>query len=94
MAMGRLIRAKRLAVVIAHTKLAPCPARDKSCGVAKGIADSRGAYCASACTLALAGGVERYVSPLSYVGVHQMTEIVGRRKSSGSTRCAISSSLG
>ena len=76
MAMGRLIRAKRLAVVVAHTTLAPCATGAKTCGQARGDADSRGAYCASACTLALAGGVERYVSPQSYVGVHQMTEVV------------------
>ncbi len=76
MAMGRLIRAKRLAVVVAHTTLAPCAKGAKNCGEAKGDADSRGAYCASACTLALAGGVERYVSPQGYVGVHQMTEVV------------------
>jgi hypothetical protein len=76
MAMGRLIRAKRLAVVVAHTTIAPCAKGAKSCGEAKGDADSRGAYCASACTLALAGGVERYVNPQSYVGVHQMTEVV------------------
>ncbi len=76
MAMGRLIRAKRLAVVVAHTTLASCAKGAKTCGEAKGVADSRGAYCASACTLALAGGVERYVSQQSYIGVHQMTEIV------------------
>ena len=76
MAMGRLIRAKRLAVVVAHTTVAPCAKGARTCGEAKGDADSRGAYCASACTLALAGGVERYVNPQSYVGVHQMIEIV------------------
>jgi hypothetical protein len=76
MAMGRLIRAKRLAVVVAHTTVAPCAKGAATCGEAKGEADSHGAYCASACTLALAGGVERYVSPGSYVGVHQMTEVV------------------
>ena len=76
MAMGRLIRAKRLAVVVAHTKLSPCVKGAKTCGEIKGVADSRGAYCASACTLALAGGVERYVSPQSYIGVHQMTEVI------------------
>jgi hypothetical protein len=76
MAMGRLIRSKRLAVVVAHTTLAPCAKGAKTCGDVKGVADSRGAYCASACTLALAGGVERYVSPQSYIGVHQMTEVI------------------
>jgi hypothetical protein len=76
MAMGRLIRAKHLVVVVAHTTLAPCAKGAKTCGVIKGVADSRGAYCASACTLALAGGVERYISPQSYIGVHQMTEVI------------------
>jgi len=76
MAMGRLIRAKRLAVVVAHTTLTPCPKGAKTCNDAKGVVESHGAYCASACTLALAGGIERYVSPQSYVGVHQMTEVI------------------
>ncbi len=75
MAMGRLIRAKRLAVVVAHTEIAPCAAAT-TCGEARGAAVSWGAYCASACTLVLAGGVERYVSPLAFVGVHQLTELV------------------
>ena len=76
MAMGRLIRAKRLAVVVARTAIAPCAASARECGEARGSAESWGAYCASACTLVLAGGVERYVSPLSFVGVHQLTELV------------------
>jgi hypothetical protein len=78
MAMGRLIRAKNLAVVVAHTAVAPCPASATSCGEAHGSAESLGAYCASACTLVLAGGVERYVSALSFVGVHQLTQVVNK----------------
>ncbi|MGD0563041.1 MAG: hypothetical protein ABSA66_08115 [Roseiarcus sp.] len=78
MAMGRLIRAKRLAVVVARTAIAPCAASARECGEARGSAESWGAYCASACTLVLAGGIERYVSPLSFVGVHQLTEIVSK----------------
>ncbi len=76
MAMGRLIRARSLAVVVAHTTLSPCAKGATTCGEAKGVVDARGAYCASACTLALAGGVERYISPQSYIGVHQMTEVI------------------
>jgi hypothetical protein len=76
MAMGRLIRAKRLAVVVAHTAIAPCAGSARDCGEAQGSAMSLGAYCASACTLVLAGGIERYVSPLSFVGVHQLTELI------------------
>lgn len=78
MAMGRLIRAKRLAVVVARTTIAPCAASARECGEARASAESWGAYCASACTLVLAGGIERYVSPLSFVGVHQLTEIVSK----------------
>jgi hypothetical protein len=78
MAMGRLIRAKNLAVVVAHSAIAPCPASATSCGEARGSAESLGAYCASACTLILAGGVERYVSPLSFIGVHQLTQVVSK----------------
>ncbi len=76
MAMGRLIRSKRLAVAVVHTRIAACPASVLSCGEARGSAETAGAYCASACTLVLAGGVERYVSPLSFVGVHQLTQVL------------------
>jgi hypothetical protein len=80
MAMGRLIRAKRLAVAIAHTEIAPCPASARQCPERFGAAQAWGAYCASACVLALAGGVERYVSPLAFVGVHQLTEVVRKTR--------------
>ena len=76
MAMGRLIRAKRLAVVVARTAIAPCAASAGDCGEAQGSAMLSGAYCASACTLVLAGGIERYVSPMSFLGVHHLTEFV------------------
>ena len=78
MAMGRLIRAKRLAVAVAHTEIAPCPASARQCAETFGAAEAWGAYCASACALVLAGGVERYVSPLALVGVHQLTEVVSK----------------
>ena len=78
MAMGRIIRAKRLAVAVAHTAIDPCPASVVSCAEAHGAAELVAAYCASACTLVLAGGVERYVSPLSFVGVHQLVEVVSK----------------
>jgi hypothetical protein len=75
-AMGRLIRAKRLVVVVARTQLAPCsPAGSKACGVPRGAADTHGAICASACVFVLAGGVERYGSGQSFIGVHQSLTI-------------------
>lgn len=72
MAMGRLIRARRLAVAVASTTIDACAGANLSaCGPTKGSADAYRAYCASACSLVLAGGVERYASPLSRIGVHQ-----------------------
>ena len=72
MAMGRLIRSKHLAVVVAHTTITPCaPMKGKPCE-STGAPAARAGYCASACGLVLAGGVERYVIPNGAVGVHQM----------------------
>ena len=76
MAMGRLIRARRLAVAVARTVLAPCAPPARECGVARGTALSFSAGCASACPLILAGGVERYASPVEFIGVHQITRLV------------------
>jgi TPR repeat protein len=76
LAIGRLIRAKHLAVAVARTQEDVCAPPAKECGEARGAAVSIGAVCASACPLILAGGVERYASPLAFIGVHQMTLMV------------------
>lgn len=78
MAMGRLIRAKRLAVAVARTRLVSCLSLTSECGEAQGTASSFEAVCASACPLVLAGGVERYASPLAPIGVHQVTLVVNK----------------
>ena len=75
--MGRLIRSRRLAVAVAHTNITPC-ASPGECGEASGASVALGAFCASACPLVLAGGVERYVSPAGLVGLHQITTIMTR----------------
>ena len=72
MAMGRLIRAQRLVVVVAHSKLSPCPTARPNCSPVSGSATTFGAYCLSACPLVLAGGVERYANVFAPVGVHQL----------------------
>ena len=72
-AMGKLIRERRLAVAVARTLLDNCPERASSCPDAVGQAITGGARCASACPLILAGGVERLVGPVPLVGVHQIT---------------------
>ena len=74
--MGVLIRAKGLAVAVARTLVSNCPERASDCPNARGQAISAGAYCASACPLILAAGVERLVGPASLVGVHQITTVM------------------
>ncbi len=74
--MGVLIRSKGLAVAVARTLIANCPERARECPNARGQAMSAGAFCASACPLVLAGGVERLVGPSSLVGVHQITTVM------------------
>ncbi len=71
-AMGRLIRAQRLVVAVARTDLWPCAASTPNCSPTPGLARIAGAHCMSACSLVLAGGVERYASAFSAVGVHQL----------------------
>src|SRR5271165_3191164 len=74
--MGELIRERRLAVAVARTLIANCPERTPVCPGARGEAITGGAFCASACPLILAAGVERLVGPVPMVGVHQITEVM------------------
>jgi len=76
MAMGKLIRAKGLAVAVARTLIQNCSETAPRCPDGPGVAMTGGAICASACALVLAGGVERLVGPVPLVGVHQITTVV------------------
>jgi hypothetical protein len=78
--MGELIRQRRLAVAVARTLIANCPERAPSCPAARGQAITGGAFCASACPLILAAGVERLVGPVPMVGVHQITEVLKEKE--------------
>ena len=78
--MGELIRERRLAVAVARTLIANCPERAAVCPVARGEAITGGAFCASACPLILAAGVERLVGPVPMVGVHQITEVLKEKE--------------
>jgi hypothetical protein len=75
LAMGLMIRSKGLVVAVARTLIANCPERARDCPGARGRAIVGGAFCASACPLILAGGVERLTGPLPEVGVHQITTV-------------------
>lgn len=75
--MGRLIRARGLAVAVGRTMIfTPPPAYNllppAEPWFQRGYASSYPAICLSACTLVLAGGVERYASDLAIVGVHEV----------------------
>ena len=75
LAMGLLVRSKGLVVAVARTLIANCPEFARACPDARGKAIVGGAFCASACPLILAGGVERLIGPLPQVGVHQITTV-------------------
>jgi hypothetical protein len=76
MAIGQMIRAKRLEVAVGKTDFGP----DGASGEIKqakpteivGSPSMQRAFCASACTLIFAAGAKRIVYPWSYVGVHEM----------------------
>ena len=81
MAIGRLLRARALDVSVTHTDLIVCATAKQNCAAGavgnnvkaiRGLPNSYSAYCASACTLVLAAGVERLASPWSHVGVHSI----------------------
>jgi hypothetical protein len=75
MFMGFLIRARRLDVAVARTVFDPCANTPGGCkqgtwGGPLGEPESKSAFCYSACTYVLAGGVRRFVGPEARVGVH------------------------
>ena len=72
LAMGRIVRERRMAVGVAKTMFVSCVPGLKHCDQgALGEPVAPGAFCFSACVFVLAGGVDRFASPLSAVGVHQ-----------------------
>lgn len=90
-AIGRMIRAAGLETAVGRTQLNGCPMLVPRCpqkivesGWSEGEVHSGGAYCFSACPLALAGGVVRSATVTSLIGVHQITNgsghpVTGRR---------------
>jgi hypothetical protein len=84
LAIGRLMRAKGLYVVVTRTAFTPCAPKDAACRKAKTSGELRGlaqAYmskCASSCAFILAGGTNRLVGPGTGVGVHQVSMTLRR----------------
>jgi len=80
-AIGRLIRAKDLAVAVTGTTFTPCAPKELACrkskagGELRGLAQPHMSKCASACVFVLAGGTRRLVGKGAAVGVHQGIKI-------------------
>ena len=79
LSMGRAIRANKMNVAVGYALSLDCKSGDDFCQkvlkpkqISNGVLTSRPAYCASACTLVLAAGVERIAIPASIVGTHQI----------------------
>ncbi len=80
LAIGQMIRNRKLDTAIGRTQLNDCPMLDPRCkekmvkgGWSSGTVRSGGAYCFSACPFVVAGGVKRAASPNTSIGLHQIT---------------------
>ncbi len=79
LSMGRAIRANKMNVAIGNAVALNCKSGDDYCArvlkartISNGFLTSKPGYCASACTLVLAAGVERIAVAGSIVGTHQI----------------------
>ena len=86
LSIGRMIRAAGLETAVGRTQLSDCPMLEPRCaqkivrnGWSVGEVHAGGAYCFSACPLALAGGKVRAAAVTSNIGLHQITN--GRKNS-------------
>lgn len=82
MEIGDLIRNNSLDVAVGRTVLMECGKGNMACSSEKergalhlGAVTTLGGYCASACPLILAGGINRLAGPSAMVGLHQVTTI-------------------
>lgn len=79
LAMGRAIRANKMNVAVGYAFSLSCKSGDEYCEkvlkakqISNGFLTAKPGFCASACTLVLAAGVERIAVPGSVVGTHQI----------------------
>lgn len=79
MNMGRSIQAHKMNVAVGYAFSLSCDAGDQFCAetlrskqIMRGLVSAQPSYCASACTLVLAAGVERIADPSSVIGTHQI----------------------
>jgi hypothetical protein len=80
LAMGRMIRERKLDVVVGWTLFTGCNPSVKTCklpkeqnGVYAGLAMTSRGYCFSACPFIVAGGQKRMLGSGAFLGVHEIT---------------------
>lgn len=79
MAIGRIIRTRKLDVIVASTLFSGCPVTQTQCrsfadrqGVFRGALASNKDFCNSACVLVLASGLKRQVELSSTIGIQKL----------------------
>jgi len=78
LAIGRMIRAKGLDVIVTQTLFKTCDKADAACNKLKrrdihlALPHARLSKCASSCAFVLAAGTRRYVGDRTFVGLHQV----------------------
>jgi hypothetical protein len=79
LAMGKAIRSRKMNVAVGSAFSLRCPSGDKFCNetlksrqISRGFLSSQASFCASACPLILAAGVERIAIADSIIGTHQI----------------------
>lgn len=87
LALGYLIREKKLDTMVARTVFVDCATREKKCNRGKdkfrvfaGVTQTEGALCSSACTVVLAGGTKRLANCYPCVGIHEIVMIRSNSK--------------
>ncbi|MBC8037178.1 MAG: hypothetical protein H7X89_08175 [Rhizobiales bacterium] len=75
LAIGTMIRARKLDVAVGWTAFTGCAPGQKDCkpAVYRGTVFTYGSYCASACPFILAGGQQRLLGEGALIGVHQIS---------------------
>lgn len=87
LAIGKMIRARHLDVLVGWTYFGDCAPHRKDCklpkaqkGIHRGIAMSYQGYCVSACAFMLAAGEQRLAGEAAFVGVHQISRTMVREQ--------------
>lgn len=82
--IGRLIREKQLDVIAGKTTILPCDPILEECrslqrrGLTNAKVVDGKAWCASSCSILIAGGVRRFIGEDARIGVHAMTRYGGQ----------------